>query len=260
MFLIQPANNVFTRHFIYDLRAIDKPAAITAGSLFDNFHAHRKEISGYLFQASNINQEIIDFIQAFKSNTKIYLYFDKFNQQLYNDASTMIRCIVKDDPSDKSIVLKTKNTIKANPMYSEQLISVVDTQEDRISNEDILADISDLQKLPESLVEVLYPSTSMRIKLFNNASIDHVQNLGFVDDEDMVRMINECKMYIDTNNNFLLYSIILDKPTLALTANSLVKRTKEINEKSIESMQQSKIDLRDILKNSYKNFIQKYLL
>lgn len=260
MFLIQPANNVFTRHFTYDLRAIDQPIGIVPGALFDYYHAHKKDISGYLFQASNINKEIIDFIQNFKSSTKIYLYFDKFNQQLYDDASSMIRCIVKDEPSNKSMVLKSKNTIKTTPMYSEQLLRGLNLSESTNTNEDILADISDLQKLPVCLEDVLYPKTKMRIKLFNNQSINHIQNLGFVDDTEMVTMINDCKLYIDTNNNFLSYALILDKPLIALETNSLVKKTKEINEETIQSTQQSKIDLKDILKNSYHNFIQKYLL
>lgn len=261
MFFIQPNNNIFTRHFIYDLSLIDQPIAIVPGKLFDNFHTHRQNISGYLFQASYITQEIIDFIQQFKNNTKIYLYFDQFNLQLYNDASSMIRCIIRENIiHNKSISIKQKNTIKTSPMYSEQLIHTTNLPEIKSTTEDIIADISDIEKLPENLEAVLYPNTKLPIKLFNNQNINHVQNLGFMNDFQMLSMINQCKLYIDTNTNYLLYSLILHKPTLALETNSIIKKTKTITEETIKNMEQSKLEQQDILKNSYKNFIQKHIL
>lgn len=261
MFLLQPPNNTFTKHFIHDLSMIDQPVAIVPGKLFDHYHIYRKDISGYLFQASNINQEIIDFIQKFHQNTKIYLYFDKFNLQLYNDASSMIRCIIREDVViNKQTQIKQKNTIKASAMYSEQLINSANLPTEKTENDNILADISDIESLPEPLTNILYPKTKLKIKLFNSSSINVTQNLGFIDDTSMIEEIDKCKIYIDTNLNYLLYSIILDKPTISLENNSILKKTKEITENSILSIEKSKLQISDIIKHSYKNFIQKYIL
>lgn len=262
MFLIQPSSNVFTRHFTHDMSLIDQPASIHAGKLFDHYHMYKKDISGYMFQASSINKEIVDFIQKFKNNTKIYLYFDKFNAQLYNDASSMVRCILREDiVANKQSSLKQKNTIKAGIMYSEQLINSVNLPDKRENTENIIADISDISSLPQQLDSLLYPKTKLKIKLFNNHLIGHHQNLGFVDDKQMISMIDTCNIYIDTNLNYLLYSVILDKPTIALETNSILKKTKELSEKTLEeNIESSKIELDSIIKNSYKNFIQKYLL
>jgi len=261
MFLLQSTSNIFTKHFIYDMSLIEQPMAIVPGKLFDQYHMHKKDISGYLFQSSMINKEIIDFIQKFNKYTKIYLYFDKFNLQLYNDASSMIRCIIREDlATSKQSQIKQKNTIKANAMYSEQLINSVKLPDNRIETEDILADISDIEKLQESLEKILYPNSKLKIKLFNSSTINVSQNLGFVDDETMVRMIDSCKLYIDTNLNYLLYALILDKQTIALENNSFLKKTKEITEDVISSVDKSKLQINDIVKNSYKNFIQKHIL
>jgi hypothetical protein len=261
MFLLQSTNNIFTKHFIYDMSLIDQPVNIISGKLFDQYNMYKKDISGYLFQASNINKEIIDFIQKFNKNTKIYLYFDKFNLQLYNDASSMIRCIIREDIAvSKQSQIKQKNTIKVNAMYSEQLINSIKLPENKIETEDIISDISDIEKLPEPLEAILYPNSKFRLKLFNSYSINVSQNLGFIEDTDMIHLINQCKMYIDTNLNYLLYSIILDKPTIALENNSFLKKTKDITEENILSIDRSKLQINDIIKNSYKNFIQKHIL
>lgn len=260
MFLIQPTNNVFTKHFTTDLATIDQPVGLPVGKLFDNHHANKANISGYLFQASNINQEIIDFIQRFKNQTKIYLYFDKFNLQLLNDASTMVKCIVKEEAFDKISNNKSKNIIKAGIMYSEQILNSISLPQERVINEDIICDISDLEKLPEQLTKVLYPHTKLKIKLFNNMNINVPQNLGFVDDMALINMIDQCRLYIDTNNNYLLYAILLDKPTLSLTNNSLLKKCKEIDQSTLDNIEKTKLELKDLIKYSYKNFINKYIL
>ena len=260
MFIIQPANNHFTKHFVYDLAMIEQPSGAVPGGIFDHYHINKKDISGYLFQASMINQEILDFIQNFRSNTKIYLYFDKFNQQLYNDASEMVRCIVKESSLNKNNTLKNKNTIKFTLLYSERLLQLAGIGEEQKDNGEIIVDLSDLEELPKSLENILYPNTKLKIKLFNNDKINHIQNLGFVPDLDMIKVIDSCSTYIDTNLNYLLYAVLLDKRTIATEPNSIIKKTKELTIETLNAPNESKLDMSDIIKKSYRNLISKYIL
>lgn len=262
MFLLQPTNNTFTRHFAQDMSLIDQTIATMSGRLFDHYEIYKKDISGYMFQSSLINKEIVDFIQKFYKKTKIYIYFDQMNMELYQNASTVIRCIVREDMmgSDTS-VFKNKNTIKANIMYSEMLLNSAGLDDENQTNNDIIGDISDIKQLPKILSDVLYPnSTQFRIKLFNSTSINVAQNLGFLDDIEMISEINRCKIYLDTNLNYLVYAAILDKPIIALETNGVVKKIKEITLETIEHPDKSKIPIQDLIKNSYKNFINKYIL
>lgn len=262
MFLLQPTNNTFTRHFVYDMSLIDQTIAITPGRLFDHYEVYKKDISGYMFQSSLIDKEIVDFVQKFYKKTKIYIYFDQMNIELYQNASTAVRCILREDlvSSDPSF-FKNKNTIKANIMYSEQLLNSINFREGKEINDDIIGDISDIKQLPQTLLDVIYPNdTKFRIKLFNSQNIRVAQNLGFLNDIEMIEEIDQCKIYLDTNLNYLMYAALLNKPIIALETNGIIKKIKQINKDTVENAEKSKIPIEDLIKNSYKNFINKYIL
>lgn len=61
--------------------------------------------------------------------------------------------------------------------------------------------------LPENLTYELLPNKVNSIKLFNNRSIDHPQNLGLLSEDDKATILNRTKKYICNNRFYAVEAI-----------------------------------------------------
>lgn len=61
------------------------------------------------------------------------------------------------------------------------------------------------QQIPDDITKLIYPNSSeYNIKMFNNAKIDHAQNLGFLTEVDKNDVLNDSEFYICENNFYAL--------------------------------------------------------
>lgn len=252
----------FLQHMAYDLMAFGEIDAYRGGSLYDNYYSYNdKPNHKFIFIASAINTEIISFIQETEHKRNIFLYFDKFNKSLHSDAvKNNIHCLVHS--VDCSSLKNLKSTIKIDSMYSEHLINSFDKTIE-YKDIDIIANLYGIDKIPNQIVSFLYPEDTLNIKLFDGHSIQHPQNLGFVDDKTYLELLNNCKINIAFNNSSLAYALILDKPTIALENNNWIKKTDKISREMLIDpalIQKPSVSIKDIRTNSYKNFIEKYFI
>jgi hypothetical protein len=63
------------------------------------------------------------------------------------------------------------------------------------------------ETIPESISNYLYPKTNIPIKLFNNNSIAHYQNLGLLDESNKANILQSNKYYVSIANNKNDYSL-----------------------------------------------------
>lgn len=255
-------NTKFLQHMAYDINAFGELSAYQGGSLYDQYYSYNdKPNHKFIFSSSAINTEIISFIQEIEHKRNIFLYFDTFNKSLHDDATkNNIQCLVH--TKDAKNIKNLRSTIKIDNMFSEHLLNSFDKQKE-YAGLDIITNLNGLDQLPPSLTPLLYPNNkTLNIKMFDGGKIDHLQNLGWVDDKTFLELINNCRIFIAPSNTFLAYGLLLKKPTIALENNNWIKKidlTEEVllDEKKIP---EPSLSIKDIRYSSYKNFIEKNLL
>lgn len=254
-------NTKFLQHMAYDISAFGELGAYQAGSLYDQYYSYsNKQEHKFIFTASGINTEIISFIQEIEHKKNIFLYFDEFNKSLHSDATrNNISCLVH--TKDFANIKNTKSTIKIDSMYSEQLLNSFDKTK-VISDIDIITNLNGFSQIPESLDKVLYPNEKINIKMFDGGQINHLQNLGWVDDKTYMELINNCKVLIAIDNTYLGYGLILRKPTIALTNNNWIKKSELTKEMLLNPslIPKPSLSITDIRTGSFRNFIEKNLI
>lgn len=252
------------QHLAYDIVAYGEVEQYSPSNLYDSYYKDSEEERKqhkYIFCSSSINSETIGFMQETGHPQNIFLYFDRMNKSLYNDASNRgIKCLVnsKDCADIKNL---KPTTIKLDTYYSEYLLNAYNKKQE-IPDIHILTHLGGLEKLPNELNEILYPNTTLNIKMFDGMYIDHPQNLGFIDDIAFIELINNCEVFLALNNTFLAYSLILDKPVLAIESNNWIKKSQitKANLENPKDLPKPSLSIKDIKNNSYKNFIEKNLL
>jgi len=251
-------------HLAYDLIAYGEVEQYSHSNLYDSYYSDsetERKNHKYVFCSSSINSETIGFMQETEHPQNIFLYFDRMNKSLYNDASNRgIKCLVhnKDCADIKNV---KPSTIKLDNYYSEYLLNAYNKKKD-IPNIDILTHLSGIEKIPLELENLLYPNTTLNIKMFDGLNISHPQNLGFIDDIVFIELINNCRVFLALNNSFLGYALMLDKPVLTAESNNWIKKTQITKEnlENINNLPKPSLSIQDIKNNSYKNFIEKNLL
>jgi hypothetical protein len=254
-------SNKFTQHIAYDLVAYGAVDNYIPGELFDKFYSDEEnENHKYIFCASTINSETIGFIRETPYPNNVFLYFDKLNKSLYKDASDRgVKCLV--GAKDFATIKNPKSCIKLDHYYSEYLLNILDRKK-TIPNIDIITSLYSLNKIPEEIESIIYPNSNLNIKMFDGYEINHPQNLGFLDDLSFIELINNCQLLIAINNIYLPYALLLQKQAIAMESNNWIKKTaltKEILEDRSKIPEPS-LSIQDIRNNSYKNFIEKYIL
>lgn len=255
------ASNKFTQHLAYDLVAYGGVSNYSPGELFDRFYGDSEQSSHkYIFCASSINSETISFLKETPYPQNIFLYFDKMNKTLYKDASDRgVKCLIKS--GDYASIKNPKSCIKLDNYYSEYLLNIINKKK-IISDIDIVVSLYGIEKIPESLLEILYPKTNLNIKMFDGSGLQHHQNVGFVDDVYFLEIINNCSLLLSVDNTYLPYALLLNKPALAMDSNNWIKKSvlsqELLNDKN--KLPKPSLSIPDIRNSSYKNFIEKYIL
>lgn len=255
-------NTKFLQHMAYDLNTFGEISGYKGGSLYDEYYSYSDKANHkFIFSSSAINTEIISFIQEIENKSNIFLYFDTFNKSLHDDATkNNIRCLVHQN--DIKNIKNLRSTIKIDTMFSEHLLNSFDKQK-KLSGIDIIANLNGIESLPASLNQLLYPNnTKLNIKMFDGGQIAHMQNLGWVDDQVFLELINNCRVLIAPSNTFLGYGLLLKKPTVALESNNWIKKTELTEELLLDESKilEPSVSMKDIRSSSYKNFIEKNLL
>lgn len=88
----------------------------------------------------------------------------------------------------------------------------------------ILCELNCISQKKNSILDsILYPENrTVPVRLVNCPRFDHPQNLGTVNDFDMLKLIASCSVFIGLTDNYIYDSIYMKKPTLTIANNKII--------------------------------------
>lgn len=80
--------------------------------------------------------------------------------------------------------------------------------------------------LNKELEQIIYPNNkTIPVKLVNCPQVSHIQNLGMVDENAMLKLLSECYIYINIDNQYVYDAMMMNKPIINLIANNHLELT-----------------------------------
>jgi hypothetical protein len=157
-------------------------------NLYQTFFRHKPEYC--IFSGSLVDKEVLQFCEDYSNSTNIYFFhidhnsYDKVKSLL--PANSKVTHIGYDDTYDSAIPTGLVN--------DQVFYNTSDNTKDGI-----VCFMDGLTTIPSELMYLLYPNSSIPIKLFNCPNIKHYQNLGMVTEKDRAKLLQTHKYYLDLN-------------------------------------------------------------
>lgn len=157
-------------------------------NLYQTFFKHKPEHC--LFSAHTASNETLQFCEDYADSTNIFFFHQ--DHQSYDKLKNLL-------PSSriKHIGYSNCDIILPEPLINDQLFYSVDNN----NNNGIVCFMDGLDSIPNDLLDLLYPSTTAPIKLFNCPNIKHYQNLGILTEKDKATVLQTHKYYLDLNQS-----------------------------------------------------------
>lgn len=211
--------------------------------LFANSIANEKDADIVQFSLDNIYNAVLidkpDIILINESDTE-HLHFSSFLKDLLDNEisldKTKIIILMSDHSSTSKINHKNIKYIPHESYlpYNEYLFNK------QISNDHyLLCHLNCVDfDINKTLELIIYPlNKSIPVKLVNCAQVEHIQNLGLVDEYTMLDLLSRCYAYINVNNEYIYDAMIMRKPIINFVKNSHIDITKhpiDLNNLNIE--------------------------
>ncbi len=113
----------------------------------------------------------------------------------------------------------------------------------------------------EKIQPIIYPANNtIPVKLVGCPNIQHPQNLGLVDDDQMIRLIQECAVYVDISHQYFYDAIWHNKPVVTIHKNEFVEPVTDLTISHIQdAINNPPITDHDLKKQRISNII-KYII
>lgn len=122
----------------------------------------------------------------------------------------------------------------------------------------ILCELNCLSQKKNSVLDsIIYPENNqIPVRLVNCPRFDHPQNLGVVNDYDMLKLIAGCCVYVGLTENYIYDSINMKKPTITTLDNKIIKPIKSISMEDIINCSFNESYATELHKNKISNMIK----
>lgn len=207
---ITKSNNKFNNNIIYynqEINFIDLDFPKT--SIYKHWYFHQQNIKHYIINASIISEEIVTFIQEFNSDIEFIIYFDIFSDGLYELLQPIVKKTIVNYDINKENSIQLPKYIINDVLYTN--ISIP------LKKDQMIYFIDNNATLPLGLQSALYPNTNAKIKMFNNQSVQHPQNLGFLNETEKKNLLLESSTYCYSNEEYLAESMLCGCGALNVT-------------------------------------------
>lgn len=195
---------IFTQYtdtkFINSLADINHPDInIASANVQQNLYRihYMYKFDVYIFCASLMNAEIYQFINEFTNeNTKFIIYHN--NTATYSLVDNLPKkCINISSAESRPDVIPIPYLVNDH----------IFMQFNHTRNDDVLCFLDTHTKLPENLLQIVYPNTKLPIKIFSKY-IKHPQNLGMVSDKEKAILLNHSKYYLTCNSKYEIEAML----------------------------------------------------
>lgn len=125
--------------------------------------------------------------------------------------------------------ISTKTISIPIDLINDQIYSV---NSPKIQKQNYIACFLDnLMNLPGDLEPYLYPKSNNKIRMFNNLNINHVQNLGLINEIDKAKILFEAKYYLTLNDLYLNEAVLSGCEILTLESLAKIMPQKQMTKK-----------------------------
>lgn len=221
--VIQKVNDKFINNIELSTTPFcNKKILSTSSQLYKIYYIEK--FTHIIFVASLLDNEANQFINEFGSVVDIFIYNDTVKDITYH-------------PNIKGIIQKTKsdsqNKIITIPKLVNNEIYYNDSSISKIDN--IVCFLDNVEILPQALNDYLYPQSMLPIRLFNNSTIIHPQNLGLLFEHDKARILKENKYYLALTDDYVPEAWACGASVLDVEDLDSLKPTKYKNAKTFQS-------------------------
>lgn len=234
-FFVQPVDDKFINNTIISLREMDHNvlSVPVQQDLYKIYHKFPFEYA--IFLASKFDNEVAQFISEFCSKgIKFAIYHDN---NINNDVLQYYGSVCKSLTSTKH----EKCT------HIPELINQYLYKNNKQEKEPIVSCFLDsITEIPKELEEYLYPNSNLKLRLFNNPSIKHYQNLGALNEYDKSTILNQSEYFLSFDGYYANEAIACG--CKVLSTKDLKKIDKVKSKKSKQKVQ------------TYQEFIESNLL
>lgn len=173
-------------------------------NIYNNLYAihYSKNITHIVICASLISNEIQQYIAEFFQSVKIFIYHDNGpNQEILDTYKNVCTHLIDEK-------YNIKNGVSIPTLVNTELYTSIESNTKKIH--EIVCFLDNLKDIPDKLKFFLYPNSQLRIKLFNNSKIKHVQNLGTLTEYDKSKILLQSKYFIPINENYIAEAFLSD--------------------------------------------------
>lgn len=198
---ITQANNRFTNAILSNKLPHKFIHSIIQNNIYDIFYQFNIDL--FIFNASSIDSSVVQFIQEFSESKNIFFYIDTIEQNKLDiinntqNIETIIPESLNINLNQKSIIYHN-NVINTSIFYKQDIPKQTDV---------VTCFLDNIIDIPDELNEHLYPKSNKKIRLYNNANINHYQNLGLVEEQYKNTILNESEYFISINNHYVFEAI-----------------------------------------------------
>lgn len=209
--------------------------SIVDKNIYDLFYRYQ---FNYAILSSSVfnnvaDNSVVQFAVEFSKNIKIIIVYDSsLSDDFMNDYNKLFTFV------------SSNQTNKIHTKLPDNLVnsSIYENSYNIPKASYISCFLDNINILPPELLDHLYPNSNKKIRLFNNPNIQHVQNLGTINEYDKCFILKESEFYLDLNGLYLTEALlskckILDIESLSsMSPKNLDKPQYTTYEKLIEEL------------------------
>lgn len=207
--LIQNNNNKFIQNIaITKIDNINIYKSNILGNLYQLYYENKINI--LLINASLVTDEIRQYIAEFFQSVKIFIYHDRIDKNLIEEHNNTCIHLVHDD-------IRGSNIIQVPRLVNDDLYMYTDNEPAYNKSSNMVCFLDNLDNIPDQLKKLLYPyNKKLKIKLFNNPTIHHPQNLGILSETDKANILNNNEYFIALDDSYVFEALYKNCKVLAL--------------------------------------------
>jgi hypothetical protein len=162
----------------------------------------QNHIGAYIFDSRDVDKEVLQFINDYKNKIKFFIYHENQpNVQLIENLS-ICKHLIHNGMQDND-----ERVIKIPILVNTQLFTKNNKQTKY--NDSIICFLDNYTQVPENLLSLLYPNTTLKIKMYGG-QFKHPQNLGMVSEQDKADLLNKHQSYLSIDKLYDQEALLCD--------------------------------------------------